>query len=115
MQIIRGGGIGIAQGDEEVFSDFAQGGEMWTGQGARERRCAVRFDTPFRSPPKVQVSLSLWDVDKGANMRADISAEAVTPEGCELVFRTWGDTRVARVRMAWIAIGEVQSEDDWDV
>jgi hypothetical protein len=32
-----------------------------------------------------------------------------------IVFRTWGDTRVARVRADWLAIGEVRGEDDWQV
>jgi hypothetical protein len=31
------------------------------------------------------------------------------------VFRTWGDTRIARVRIAWMAIGELSEGDDWDV
>ena len=48
-------------------------------------------------------------------MRADISAEAVTKEGFDMVFRTWGDTRVARMRIAWMAIGQMADDDDWDV
>ena len=32
-------------------------------------------------------------------------AEGISPEGFEIVFRTWGDTKVARVRVAWQAIG----------
>jgi hypothetical protein len=54
-------------------------------------------------------------MDQGANVRADILADKVTTTGFDLVFRTWSDTRVARVRMNWMAIGEVRSEDDWDV
>ena len=73
------------------------------------------FSEPFRSAPVVQVSLSLWDIDQSANLRADVQAENVTPSGFELVFRTWSDTRVARVHMSWTAIGEVASEDDWDL
>lgn len=107
--------IGIDQGKTEVFSEFETGGDMWTGSGARERRQAVVFSEPFRSAPVVQVSLSLWDIDQSANLRADVQAENVTPSGFELVFRTWSDTRVARVHMSWTAIGEVASEDDWDL
>ena len=54
-------------------------------------------------------------MDSAANVRADVSTDNVTAEGFELVFRTWGDTRVARVRMRWMAIGPVASEDDWDL
>ena len=45
----------------------------------------------------------------------DISAENVTATGFEIVFRTWADTRVARIRADWIAIGPAKDEDDWDV
>lgn len=115
MKLFAASRVGVDQGIEEVFSDFANGGEMWTGYGARERRKPVRFSGTFRAPPLVQVSLSLWDMDQGANVRADIAAETVTETGFELVFRTWADTRVARVRMSWMAIGEVQSDDDWEL
>lgn len=115
MQKFSGSLIGVDQGNEEVFSDFGSGGEMWTGSGARERRRPVRFSDPFRTPPAVQVALSLWDMDRGANVRAEVAAEAITESGFDLVFRTWSDTRVARVRMSWMAIGEVASEDDWQL
>ena len=49
------------------------------------------------------------------NARADITAENITERGFHLVFRTWGDTRVARVRADWMAIGAVKSEDDWEL
>lgn len=115
MRKFGGATIGVAQGNEDIFSDFKDGGEMWTGSGARERRSQVTFDEAFRSRPVVHVSLSLWDMDQDANVRADISADKVTETGFELVFRTWGDTKIARVRMNWMAIGEAANEDDWDL
>ena len=40
----------------------------------------------------------------------------MTETGFEIVFRTWGDTRVARVRADWLALGEVADEDDaWEL
>ncbi len=57
----------------------------------------------------------MWDMDCATNPRMDISAEGATAEGFFLVFRTWGDTRVARVRADWIAIGEVRHDEDWDL
>ncbi|GGG80472.1 hypothetical protein GCM10011415_32320 [Salipiger pallidus] len=107
--------IGIDQGNTEVFSEFASGGDMWTGDGTRERRKAVTFSERYREPPTVQVALSLWDMDQGANIRADVQAENVTATGFELVFRTWCDSRVARARMSWLAIGELPNDDDWDL
>jgi hypothetical protein len=61
------------------------------------------------------LSPSLWDLDSTTIMRADITAESVTKSGFDMVFRTWGDTRVARMRIAWMAIGEMSELDDWGV
>lgn len=105
----------VLQGDVEVFSEFASGGDMWTGSGARERRLAIRFDTPFAAVPAVQVTASLMDMHQEAAYRAELVAEAITEAGFDVVFRTWSDSRVARVRAAWMAIGDLPFEDDWDV
>jgi hypothetical protein len=61
------------------------------------------------------VSMSMWDIDNKTNSRADLVAENITAKGFDLVFRTWGDTRVARIRADWMAIGPVADEDDWKV
>ena len=105
--------VGLAQGTTEMFSSFADGGEMWTGQGPRLEQVTVTFDESFAEPPIVHVGLSMWDIDRAANQRADIRAEDVTTTGFVLEFRTWGDTRVARVRANWLAIGPLRHEDDF--
>jgi hypothetical protein len=109
------GAIGIEQGSRILFSDFAHDGAMWTGEGPREVRQAQVFKEPFLGPPAVTVGISMWDIDHKTNSRVDISAENVTAMGFEIVFRTWADTRVARIRADWIAIGPARDEDDWDV
>lgn len=88
---------------------------MWTGQGPRERRKAIRFSNAFARPPAVQVSISMWDMDTEAAIRAELVAENITATGCDIVFRTWADSRVARLRAAWLAIGDLPFADDWDV
>ncbi len=107
--------IGVDQGEDVLFSDYEDGGEMWTGSGPRERRHALKFNQAFKSSPVVHVALSMWDMDSAANARADISAENVTEVGFDVVFRTWGDSRVARARARWMAIGEVTHDDDWQL
>jgi len=107
--------VGVDQGEEMLFADYETGGAMWTGTGARARRKAVKFSQRFRRTPVVHVSITMWDTDCGTNARMDLAAERVTPEGFDLVFRTWSDTRIAQVRLAWMAIGEVAHEDDWDL
>ena len=115
MKQLRNHLVGIDRGEINLFSDFQDGGDMWTGRGPRERRGTVRFSSRFRQPPAVHVSVSLWDVDTESHMRADLSTANITPEGCEIVFRTWGDSRVARIRVAWMAIGELPHADDWQL
>ncbi len=86
---------------------------MWTGTGPRLESKHIEFDSAFVEPPEVHVTISMWDMDSDTNQRADIRAANVTPEGFDLQFRTWGDSRVARVRANWMAIGPVRYEDDW--
>lgn len=115
MWRIRTHRMGIDRGSQVLFSDFQHDGDMWTGDGERAMAHAVTFSEPFLTAPAVQVGLSMWDSDHTANQRMDITAENVTPKGFSLTFRTWGDSRIARVRADWIAFGEVAHEDDWDM
>lgn len=115
MKRILTGSVGIAQGSKVLFSDFADGGVMWTGQGDRESRHTVTFKEPFRYAPSVMVGISMWDIDHKNTSRADITAENISREGFDFVFRTWGDTRVARIRATYTAIGALFDDDDWDV
>ena len=88
---------------------------MWTGSGDRKRVRHITFDSPFRAAPVVQASFSLVDADTGPFLRAECRAENITATGFDLVVITWADSRLARIRLAWIAIGEAPYEDDWDV
>ncbi|MEI4486063.1 H-type lectin domain-containing protein [Frigidibacter sp. MR17.14] len=115
MRRIESHAVGVDQGSVVLFSDFQNGGEMWTGTGPRELRRAVRFTDGFAAPPAVHVSISMWDTDGATNQRVDLSADEIGREGFTLVFRTWADSRIARVRADWMAIGPVAHPDDWSV
>lgn len=115
MKRMNGNSVGVDSGETVLFSDFEDGGEMWTGRGQRERRNRITFSTPYKDIPTVQASLALWDVDNATVMRADLRTENIEQNGFDLVFRTWGDTRIARVRVAWMSIGPLAQEDDWDL
>jgi len=110
-----GSGLGVDQGSRILFADFVDGGAMWTGAGPREVRQTECFAEGFVEPPVVTIGISMWDIASQSNSRVDISAENVTTTGFQIVFRTWGDTRVARVRADWLAIGPTRDEDVWDV
>ena len=75
----------------------------------------VNFSEPFLKPPQVQIGFSMWDISNTSNTRVDISASDITETDFKIVFQTWGDTKVARMRASWMAIGEVENEDVWDV
>lgn len=115
MQHLGSHTVGVEQGSLVLFSDYQDGGAMWTGDGPRELRRLVEFSEPYQQAPVVQVSLSMWDIDQKHNGRMDITADMVTAEGFVIVFKTWGDTRVARVRADWLAIGALKGEDDWEI
>lgn len=115
MRKLRNHLIGVQQGSQIMFSDFEDGGEMWTGRGPREARIRITFEEPYKTPPAIMTSLAMFDIDESTNQRADLSHGKVTLDGFDLVFRTWGDTRVARVRADWTAIGEIKAEDEWDL
>lgn len=107
--------VGVDQGEHVMFSDFENNGKMWSGAGTRQRKKTIVFSEEFAEPPSVHVSLSLWDMDKNTNLRADVQAKNISRSGFDMIFRTWGDTRVARVRLSWLAIGPVRSDEDWDL
>ncbi|MCB1366653.1 MAG: H-type lectin domain-containing protein [Rhodobacteraceae bacterium] len=115
MKQLRNHLIGVDQGTRILFSDFEDGGPMWTETGPRECRTEIRFSRPFKSEPSVQVGISMVDMDNNTNQRADISSENVTARGFEIVFRTWGDSKVARIRADWFAIGEIRGDDEWEL
>lgn len=106
--------VGVSSGSTLLFSAFEHDGQMWTGHGPRTELTFVRFSEPFHEPPVVHVSLSMWDVSVAANQRADIKATEITCESFVIRFQTWGDTRVARVRADWLAIGPVAHVDQFD-
>ena len=115
MQRLNGHGLGIDRGSLVLFSDVEEGGRMWTGTGERATRRQVRYGEAFAAPPVVQVSVSMWDMDAGTNQRGDIAATRITETGFTLVFKTWGDTRIARLRCDWLALGPLRDPELWEL
>ncbi|ARO14071.1 ATP synthase subunits region ORF 7 [Ketogulonicigenium robustum] len=106
--------VGVDQGQVVMFSDYESNGPMWTGRGEREVRKKITFSEPFSATPAVQTHFMMWDISNGSISRIDLNAVDVTPKGFTIVVRTWGDTRIARVRISWQAIGMVDPEA-WDI
>lgn len=107
--------IGVDQGDVILFSDFEDDGEMWKGEGPRSARRTITFSDRFADVPSISLQMSMIDMSNDAFIRADLQAEDVSDAGFDIVFRTWGDSRVARIRVAWQAIGPLPSDDAWEL
>jgi len=78
----------------------------WTlneGSGARTFTVPITFAQPFGTSPKVVVSLAHTDINPDTNNRIEVMAQNVTPNGFDLVFRTWHTTRVVGATASWIA------------
>ena len=113
MLRINTGELGIAQGDEMLVTDFDTSGPLWTDEGEREVRAHVDFAERFLRPPAVHLGVTMWDLDSQRNQRGDLRAENVTAAGFDIVFHSWGDTRIARMRVSWTAIGPTPDDDDF--
>lgn len=105
----------VEQGSVMLFSHHETGGIMWTGTGSRSVRKDIEFSVPFMAPPFVHVSMGLIDIETSVNMRTDLVVEDITAAGCAIVFRTWGDSRIARIRAEWMAIGPGHDPAIWAV
>lgn len=106
--------IGVQHGSEQLVNDFEDSGPMWTGEGPRAQRVAVRFATPFEAAPVIHVGLTMWDIAGDSNQRIDIAATEIGPAGFVILLKTWGDTRIARLRADWLAIGATRHLDEFD-
>ena len=88
--------------------DGASESSNWTlntGIGKRTYTAAVKFDSPFRVPPKVSLALSGQDVGQSKNNRVQLIAKNITVNGFDLVYRTWFDTLLYSAWATWTAIG----------
>ena len=109
--------LAFDSGKVHMFDHIDSDGPMWSGSGKRLSRMTVRFDSPFQSPPAVQLSIAMIDADSGKNLRLEMSTEDLTTEGFTAVAHTWSDTRIGRLRLNWTAVGNRHAnvEPLWDV
>ncbi len=103
----------VQQGEELIFSHYEDSGPMWSGDGQRQVSYHIEFDRPFIGNPIVQLSITLMDVQTDPLIRYDISATEITSDGFSILFQTWADSRFARVRVGWIAIGQSIRDEYW--
>lgn len=66
----------------------------------------VLFDAPFSNVPIVHVGLSGFDIDQRDSARISVQAESITSTGFDIRIKTWQNTRVYKVEVSWIALGQ---------
>lgn len=105
------------QGALALFDHVETGGEMWTGSGRREISARAAFARPFSEPPAVLVAIRLIDGDSRSNLRLELAVTGCDPAGFTVTARTWSDTRIGRLSVSWLAVGERRAEDEepWDL
>jgi hypothetical protein len=89
------------------FDDSAPGWALLegAGDGVRSFTGHVRFERAFQAPPVVQIGITGFDIDNGANARLNVGITAVDGEGFDVELRTWWNSRLWSVDLSWIAIG----------
>jgi hypothetical protein len=90
------------------FDDSAPGWALLEGapgSGVRSFTGHVRFERAFQAPPVVQIGITGFDIDNGANARLNVGIIGVDGEGFDVELRTWWNSRLWSVDLNWIAIG----------
>ena len=105
MNSVSANAVAIESGTVQIFDHIENEGPMWHGNGKRWSRAVVYFDETFTFPPAVQLSLAMIDADSGRNLRLELHAEDVRPQGFTAVAHTWSDSRIGRLQLNWTAIG----------
>lgn len=98
-------GLQITVGEGEVFNHVDSNDYMWADEGDRMVRQSILFDRAFSNLPMVSVGVTGIDASRAQNQRFHLRAENITNFGFDLVFVTWGDTKIARACASWTATG----------
>lgn len=100
------GEVQVVTGEGALFNHVDEGLPMWSGTGDRVVEVAVRFKAAFKGAPAVSAHIVGMDSACDSNQRYWLNVSNVGSNGFLLRFNTWGDTKIARVGVAWQAIGQ---------
>ncbi|WEF22923.1 hypothetical protein [Paracoccus sp. S3-43] len=107
--------IGLCQGASLLFSAFENHDPMWSGEGPRAIRQTGFFDEAFAAPPAVHARRS--PRRRHVGHRPQRQPKGRYPGGQDHPVRLrhrfpdLGDTRVARIRAEWLALGALPHKD----
>jgi hypothetical protein len=75
---------------------------MRDGFGDRSFRQRVQFPRAFRRVPRVHIGAAGVEVSGESALRFSADVESVDPYGFDLHIRTWGVTKLDRIRVGWV-------------
>lgn len=74
-----------------------------TNTGDRAMTIEVNFKNPYEVKPKVMISVTQLDADKGFNNRYNVEVLSVSRDGFTIKIRTWADSKVYSISGYWLA------------
>jgi hypothetical protein len=77
-----------------------------TNTGERAMTIEVNFKNPYDVKPKVMLSVTQIDADKGFNSRYNVEVLSVSRDGFTVKIRTWADSKVYSISGYWLSYTE---------
>ena len=74
-----------------------------TNSGDRSMTIEVNFAKPYDVKPKVIVSVSQLDSDKGINTRYVVEVLSVSRDGFTVKIKTWAESKIFSIGGYWLA------------
>ena len=101
-------GLVVAQTQSGQWSTKAgdSGYNLDTNTGERSMTIEVDFKNPYDVKPKVMISVTQIDADKGFNSRYNVEVLSVSRDGFTVKIRTWADSKVYSISGYWLAYVE---------
>ena len=74
--------------------------------GERTMVLEMNFQKPYNVKPKVIVSVTQLDADKGFNSRYNVEVISISRDGFTIKIRTWADSKIYSISGYWLAYTE---------
>jgi hypothetical protein len=77
-----------------------------SNNGERALTIELAFKKPYDVKPKVMISVTQIDADKGFNSRYNVEVLSVSRDGFTVKIRTWADSKIFSISGYWLAYTE---------
>lgn len=94
------------QSGQWITSTGSAGYNLDANTGERVTTLEVSFPKPYEVKPKVIVSVSQMDADKGSNTRFNVEVLSISRDGFTIKVKTWADSKVFSIGGYWLAYTE---------